>query len=168
MSTMIKQGNAYCSAIRTARIEKGMTQVELARAIGVKNSSISYWERGRCVPSQTHRRRLKRVLGIDPVLFDTYKGDVVAKLVCSTRTELELTKTRLAAMSGISAPTIRRLERTGCCQAPVLAKIVAALVSYAKARRMTQIVPVELVEIACNRMRRYRAIEQNGQTTSMC
>lgn len=71
MSTMIKQGNAYCSAIRTARIEKGMTQVELARAIGVKNSSISYWERGRCVPSQTHRRRLKRVLGIDPVLFDT-------------------------------------------------------------------------------------------------
>lgn len=149
MSTMIKQGNAYCSAIRTARIEKGMTQVELARAIGVKNSSISYWERGRCVPSQTHRRRLKRVLGIDPVLFDTYKGDVVAKLVCST-------------------PTIRRLERTGCCQAPVLAKIVAALVSYAKARRMTQIVPVELVEIACNRMRRYRAIEQHGQTTSMC
>ena len=112
--------------------------------------------------------RLKRVLGIVPCVFDTYKGDVVAKLVCSTRTELKLTKTRLAAMSGISTPTIRRLERTGCCQAPVLAKIVTALVSYAKARRMTQIVPVELVEIACNRMRRYRAIEQHGQTTSMC
>lgn len=108
------------------------------------------------------------MLGIDPVLFDTYKGDAIAKLVSSTRTELGLTKTRLAAMSGISTPTIRRLERTGCCQAHVLAKIVTTLVSFAKARNMTQIVPIELVEIACNRMRRYRAIEKHGQTTSMC
>ena len=168
MSTMIKQGNTYCSAIRSARLEKGMTQVELAQAIGVKNSSISYWERGRCVPSKAHRRRLERVLGIDPVLFDTYKGDAIAKLVSSTRTELGLTKTRLAAMSGISTPTIRRLERTGCCQAHVLAKIVTTLVSFAKARHMTQVIPIELVEIACNRMRRYRAIEKHGQTTSMC
>ena len=36
--------------IRRARIEKGLTQKQLADLLGVKNNSISDWEKGKSKP----------------------------------------------------------------------------------------------------------------------
>lgn len=36
--------------LKELRIEKGLTQVELARAIGVGKSIISMWEKDQCEP----------------------------------------------------------------------------------------------------------------------
>jgi transcriptional regulator with XRE-family HTH domain len=50
---MIEQ--SYLSkAIRSARKRAGLSQVELARLLGVRQSSVSQWERGSTKPSTMH------------------------------------------------------------------------------------------------------------------
>jgi transcriptional regulator with XRE-family HTH domain len=41
-------------AIRSARKRAGLSQVELARLLGVQQSSVSQWERGSTKPSTMH------------------------------------------------------------------------------------------------------------------
>ena len=43
---------------------KGLTQIELANAIGVQAQSISKWERGLSNPSPKHLKQLASVLGV--------------------------------------------------------------------------------------------------------
>lgn len=53
---------SLASAIRTARKQAGMLQVELAAALGVRQSSVSQWERGSTEPSTQKLLDLMRVL----------------------------------------------------------------------------------------------------------
>lgn len=50
--------------IRSARLRKGWTQEELARAINVSWVTVSRWERGEKYPAQ-HREVIKNVLGVE-------------------------------------------------------------------------------------------------------
>lgn len=53
------------SKIAQARLEKGMTQGQLAEAIGVKPSQIANWELGYRKPKMDALMRIGNALGID-------------------------------------------------------------------------------------------------------
>lgn len=50
--------------IRQARIARDLTQVELARALGVTQSAVGQWESGRTRPDPSHFQAISRVLGV--------------------------------------------------------------------------------------------------------
>ena len=50
--------------IRELRESKGMTQLELAVAVGVTPSTVYNWERGRSQPQVGQFREVARVLGV--------------------------------------------------------------------------------------------------------
>jgi transcriptional regulator with XRE-family HTH domain len=50
-------------AIRSARRRAGLSQVELAELLGVRQSSVSQWERGSTKPSTVHLLTLAARLG---------------------------------------------------------------------------------------------------------
>ena len=49
-------------SIRKARLDKGLTQQQLATRIGVDQSQVSRWESRETFPSVTSLKRLDRVL----------------------------------------------------------------------------------------------------------
>lgn len=53
------------SPIRTARIAAGMTQQQLADALGVAQQSVTRWETGEREPRVSTLRRIAAVLGCD-------------------------------------------------------------------------------------------------------
>lgn len=62
------------SLIKNARLEKKMTQEELAAKVGVKKSAVAKWENGRV--SEIKRSNLKKLsdaLGLNP---NTLLGDI--------------------------------------------------------------------------------------------
>ena len=50
--------------IRIARHNKGLTQVQLAKRLGVKVSAIHAWEHGRRTPQRANLYALERELGV--------------------------------------------------------------------------------------------------------
>lgn len=53
--------------LKVARIEKGLTQHDLSRIIGVSQQTIAKWERGTSTPSHfKHLRALEAALGKSP------------------------------------------------------------------------------------------------------
>ena len=53
--------------IKKARMEKGMTQEELAEKVGVKKSAVAKWENGRVSEiKRTNLKNLADALGLDP------------------------------------------------------------------------------------------------------
>ena len=50
--------------IAECRLEKGFTQIELARQLNVTNQAISKWENGRCMPELEIIEKLCKILGI--------------------------------------------------------------------------------------------------------
>ena len=53
-------------SLRAARIMRGLDQVQLARAVGLKQPDISYFETGRRLPNRKQAGRICRVLEVDP------------------------------------------------------------------------------------------------------
>ena len=51
--------------IKTARLEKGLTQDDLGKIIGVTPESISYYETGKKKPAFDKIKNLARVLSLD-------------------------------------------------------------------------------------------------------
>jgi DNA-binding XRE family transcriptional regulator len=56
--------SAQAQAIRSARVTVGLTQVELARRIGVKSRAIYRWERDAATPVRRNRSALVTAIGI--------------------------------------------------------------------------------------------------------
>ncbi|WP_369680685.1 helix-turn-helix domain-containing protein [Bittarella massiliensis (ex Durand et al. 2017)] len=52
------------SRLRTARTERGLSQEEVARALGVSRQSVSKWERGEALPSRANRQALAALYGL--------------------------------------------------------------------------------------------------------
>jgi transcriptional regulator with XRE-family HTH domain len=53
------------NAIKLLRKEKGLTQAELAKAIGVEQGAVSKWEIGRAKPEPQHVERLSKFFSVD-------------------------------------------------------------------------------------------------------
>ena len=58
--------------LKICRIKKGLSQVELARMIGVTNQTISDYERGNSKPSYDNMAKLSKALDskVDELFFD--------------------------------------------------------------------------------------------------
>ncbi|HEV2859026.1 MAG TPA: helix-turn-helix transcriptional regulator [Solirubrobacterales bacterium] len=52
--------------LRIARQRAGLTQQGLADRLGIHQSGVSAWERGRCVPKPETVNRLSDALGVEP------------------------------------------------------------------------------------------------------
>ena len=84
--------------IRNARINNGMTQEELGKALGVQKSAIAKYEKGRVVNiKRTTLKNLSDILGIAPseLIFDAYieeeqkKNDIQADIILKMRTDTD-------------------------------------------------------------------------------
>ena len=82
--------------IRVARMNKGMTQEELGKAVGVQKSAIAKYESGRVVNiKRTTLKSLSDILGIAPseLIFETYieeeqkKNDIQSDIILKMRTD---------------------------------------------------------------------------------
>jgi ribosome-binding protein aMBF1 (putative translation factor) len=59
----------FMNPVKRERLDRGWTQNELAKRLGVKQSTIAKWERAGAVYRKTTRKRLARVFGIDEESF---------------------------------------------------------------------------------------------------
>lgn len=84
--------------IRIARINKGMTQEELGKALGVQKSAIAKYEKGRVVNiKRSTLKKISDILGIAPseLIFETYveeeqkKNDIQADIILKMRTDTD-------------------------------------------------------------------------------
>lgn len=78
--------------IRRARLEAGMTQRELALAVGVNHSSVAHWESHRKVPGGENIKKIAEVTLTDPasLLSDAPRDINGAMLVTDYRQRLLL------------------------------------------------------------------------------
>ncbi len=53
------------SALRSARLRRGLTVTEVAQLFRVSRKSVQAWERGRWQPNAERRRHLEALLGTD-------------------------------------------------------------------------------------------------------
>ena len=54
----------FRGVLRARRCELGMTQLDLARVVGVTPAAISYWEKGEYHPSYKASAKLAKALGM--------------------------------------------------------------------------------------------------------
>lgn len=52
--------------IRALREARGLSQNDLAEALGINQSTVSNWERGKIEPTLFNVRRLANILGVEP------------------------------------------------------------------------------------------------------
>ena len=94
--------------LRAARLHAGLTQAELARAVGVAGGErVSRWELGTSAPSIAMRARLAKALGLDLEELLPARG---RRDLRRLRGEAGLTVAQLAAQGGVSTGTIKRWE----------------------------------------------------------
>ncbi len=82
--------------IRIARMNKGMTQEELGKALGVQKSAIAKYENGRVVNiKRSTLKKISDVLGIAPseLIFEAYieeeqkKNDILSDIILKMRSD---------------------------------------------------------------------------------
>lgn len=94
--------------LRAARVRAGLTQAELARAVGVAGGErVSRWELGTSSPSTAMRARLAKALDLDLEELLPRQGPADLRRL---RAEAGLTVAELAALGGVSRGTIKRWE----------------------------------------------------------
>ncbi|MCL2636781.1 MAG: helix-turn-helix domain-containing protein [Oscillospiraceae bacterium] len=50
--------------IRTLRLQKGLTQTEIAKRLNITKNSVNVWETGACAPSLINLARLAQIFGV--------------------------------------------------------------------------------------------------------
>lgn len=71
-----------------ARLERRLTQDEVARSLGVQAMTVSRWERGEHTPDAEHLIALAHVLGVSPEWLVT--GVVHSQIVADSTSEEEV------------------------------------------------------------------------------
>jgi len=59
----------FMNPVKRERIEKGWTQQELARRLGVSQATVAKWERTGAVYRKKTRQKLAKVFGVDESVF---------------------------------------------------------------------------------------------------
>ena len=57
---------SYAKIIKTARLNRKLSQEELARLVGVTKGAVSQWESGESAPARRNQKALANALGINP------------------------------------------------------------------------------------------------------
>lgn len=58
-------------SLKKRRLEKGLSQVEIAEILGINKSSYCSWESGRAKPNQKNLVALANILGVDVTYFES-------------------------------------------------------------------------------------------------
>lgn len=121
-------------ALRAARRQAGLTQVELAAKLGTDGNRVSQWERGAHRPSPTWIGVVANALGVHPAVIT---GGATVQTLAVLRRRAGLTQDQLGALVGVGGSTINRLERgkTKLSAALELELAVALNVTVAAVRR---------------------------------
>ena len=69
LADKIREGGSDINQIKKLRIEKEMTQLQLAKACGVSQGAIAMWEKGICFPKSGRIMTVARVLGCESDLL---------------------------------------------------------------------------------------------------
>jgi transcriptional regulator with XRE-family HTH domain len=69
---MHQKDGFFSNAVRTARKENQLTQIDFAKLVGVTQSTISFWERGIEIPSFEHQVKM---LTLFPNIFHQLDGE---------------------------------------------------------------------------------------------
>ncbi len=101
--------NAIGDNINAIRIDRGLTQRELAERLGVKQTTVSSWECGKSLPSKPNIERIESAFGVSFDLVVSDEGGYAAK-----RRERRMKRMRALHAVAEDAPT-----------APVLGPIAA-------------------------------------------
>lgn len=122
------------SALRRIRQARGLTQQQLAEAIGVARTYVVYWERSHVDPNSGRARgvqpepdtlvALAELLGVKPHELTTV--DPQQATLADLRTWAGLTQRQLAARVGVAGPTISSIEQGRRRLRPELAERIAA------------------------------------------
>jgi transcriptional regulator with XRE-family HTH domain len=73
-------GTRFAGWLQASMHNRGLTQAQLARSVGVADTQISRWRRGQAVPTVQYLQRLADAFGIDRVTLDQLVGLPVAQL----------------------------------------------------------------------------------------
>lgn len=93
--------------IRARRLDRGLTQLEAGRLIGVDESTVWNWERGLTAPNLHAMPGVVRFLDYDPTKPATSAGAAIVQF----RRSRGMSQERLAAALGVDAGTLGRWER---------------------------------------------------------
>jgi len=108
-------------AIRSARKQIALSQVDLAKKIDVAQATISNWEKGKQEPDPRAKEKLSAILGQN--IFTPDAGNppetnsVYAEWLSKARQAKEMTAAQLSQESGVSSQTIYNIE-TGRAENP--------------------------------------------------
>lgn len=69
--------------IKTLRKEKHLTQVEFGRAIGVQGSTVTFYEKGVRIPSESVIRSICREFNVSRTWLETGEGDMFVPMTKS-------------------------------------------------------------------------------------
>ena len=106
--------------VKKRRLDLGLTRKALAARLGVDPATVQNWEEGRRSRIEVrYYPALIEYLGYNPLPEPTTRGQAIAR----ARMSRGLSRTCLAALTGVDVATIRRLEadRPGTARLPAAA-----------------------------------------------
>jgi transcriptional regulator with XRE-family HTH domain len=69
----------FAGWLQASMHNRGLTQAQLARSVGVADTQVSRWRRGQVVPTVPYLQRLADTFGIDRVTLDQLVGLPIAQ-----------------------------------------------------------------------------------------
>jgi len=79
LARVMNEGNRFAGWLQASMHNRGLTQAQLARSVGVADTQISRWRRGQVVPTLQYLQRLADTFGIDRMTLDQLVGLPVAQ-----------------------------------------------------------------------------------------
>ncbi len=93
--------------IRKVRLDRALSQPEVAKQIGVQTESITNWELGHSKPQVHHNPKIEQYLGYWPEEQATTLGERIV----AYRSRMGLRRSAFAKMIGIDEATLWKIER---------------------------------------------------------
>lgn len=112
--------NTIGDHIKRRRLELGLYQGQVARVLGVDESTVTNWEKNRTSPTLRYLPKLVQFLDYDPLAGERH---TLGGRLLHYRKAQGMTQKQLAQAIGIDPATLSRLERNqGRCLASVIEK----------------------------------------------
>src|SRR6202165_3182842 len=75
----VAESNRFAGWLQASMHNRGLTQAQLARSVGVADTQVSRWRRGQVVPPLQYLQRLADTFGIERITLDQLVGLPVAQ-----------------------------------------------------------------------------------------
>src|ERR1700694_5268414 len=111
----VAESNRFAGWLQASMLNRGLSQAQLARSVGVADTQVSRWRRGQVVPTLQYLQRLADTFGIDRVSLDRLVGLPVAQALYSAgdeRVEPEVAAEIEAHQARLREVLEKRLPRT--------------------------------------------------------